>query len=172
MIPIDRFYRHSGVVSLLGFVLFANAAAGPQIAALHATATFSSKSPEKRWSVPVKSAAGHTLYILSLEPDFDTEHHVVTVELVLHHTGAKGDSPNLLDPTGKRHGLQPYHFAGADLAQGVQKSAFGEKRTISLKELGLVVEMIVSKAEVSPTTAGDYQVATLEVQITVRSTNS
>jgi hypothetical protein len=171
---IDRFCCVSAVVFLV-FVLFANAAARSQGVSLQTIATFSSKFPENRWSVPLKSTDGQTLYILSLEPDFDTRRHVITVELVLQHPGAKADSPNLLDPTGKRHGLQPYQFPSAGFVQGIDKSTFGRKRTVVLKKLGLIVEMTVLKAEVSPTTsgnAGGYQIDTLEVHITVHDSNS
>jgi hypothetical protein len=106
-----------------------------------------------------------------LEPDLDVGHHVVTLELVLRRPGAKPDAPNLFDPTGKRHGLQAYDFAADDLAPGVQKAAFGAKRTVSLKSLGLVVRMDVSKATVSPVSAGNYQLDALELQIEVDNSN-
>jgi len=167
----DRLCYTSAIVFAV-FALFANAAARPQGVLLRATATFSSKLPENHWAVPVKSTAGETLYMLSLEPDFDIWHHVVTVELVLRYPDANPDSPNLLDTTGKLHGLQPYDFAAADLAQGVGESAFGKERIVVLKELGLIVEMTVSRAEVRPTANGHYQIDTLEVQIAIRSTNS
>jgi hypothetical protein len=117
--------------------------------------------------VPVKASDGSTVYVLALEPDFDVEHHAVTLELVLRHSGDKTDAPNLLDPTGRRHGLQAYDFAANDLARGVQKSAFGEKRTVSLKSLGLVVRIVVSKASVSPISAGNYQLDALDLQVEV-----
>jgi hypothetical protein len=95
----------------------------------------------------------------------------VTLELVLRHPSDKTDAPNLLDPTGSRHGLQAYDFAADDLAQGVQKSAFGEKRTVSLKKSGLVVRIAVSKATVSPISAGNYQLDALDLQIEVDNSN-
>jgi hypothetical protein len=162
-----RFLRHALDVSSLVLSLLLSAAAMPQITPLRTTATFSALSPQNRWSVSIKSADGTTAYVLSLEPDFDVERHVVTLELVLRHPGDKPDAGNLLDPTGRRHGLQPYEFAADDLAQGVQKSAFGEKRTVRLKSLGLVVRMTLSKAMVSPISAGNYQLDSLDVQIEV-----
>ncbi|MGC2417910.1 MAG: hypothetical protein WA434_09195, partial [Candidatus Acidiferrales bacterium] len=126
-----------------------------------------SQPSEKRWSTPIKSADGGTAYILSLEPDFNVGHHLTVLELTLRDPGDKADSRNLLDPTGRRHGLQAYDFAASDLADGVQKSAFGEKRTVSLKSLGLVVRIAVLKASVSPISAGNYQLDTLDLQIEV-----
>ena len=84
---------------------------------------------------------------------------------------AKTDASNLLDPTGRRHGLQAYDFAADDLAQGVQKSAFGEKRTVSLKNLGLVLEIAVSRAAVSPVSGSRYQIDALELQIEANNLN-
>ena len=170
MMLISRLWRYLiSVVALTALSLLcnANATAKPQIARLRATATFSSQSPESRWSVPIKSTDGNTAYVLSLEPDFDAGHHVVTLELVLRKPGDNADAHNLLDPTARRHGLQAYDFAANDLAQGVQKSAFGEKRTVSLKSLGLVVRISVSKAAVSPISAGNYQLDALDLQIEV-----
>jgi hypothetical protein len=85
--------------------------------------------------------------------------------------GENADAPNLLDPTGTRHGLQAYDFAANDLAQGVQKSAFGEKRTVSLKSLGLIVRITVLKVAVSPISDGDYQLDALNLQIEVDNAN-
>ena len=136
---------------------------------MRTTATFSSKSPEKRWSVPIKLTNGSTAYVLSLEPDFDVEHHIVLVVLMLQRPGH--ESLNLLDPTGTVHGLQAYDFSADDLAQGVQKSAYGEKRMVSLKNLGLVVRMAISKATVSPVSRDKNQIDALELQIEVDNSN-
>jgi len=165
MIPIDRLSRYIFAVSFVALSLLSNAAAKPRIVPLQTSATFSAQSPENRWSVPIKWTDGSTAYVLSLEPDFDLGHHIVTLELVLRRPGGKTDAPNLLDPTGRRHGLQAYDFAADDLARGVQNSAFGEKRTVSLKTLGLVVRIAVSKATASPISAGNYQLDALDLQI-------
>lgn len=151
--------------------LFLSPTAKERIVPLHTSVAFSSEAPGNRWSVPIKSTDGSLAYILSLEPDFDVEQHVVTLELVLRHPRDKANAPNLLDPTGRRHGLQSYDFAASDLARGVQKSAFGEKRTVSLKNLGLLVRIDVLKAEVSPVSAGNFQLDALELQIEVDNSN-
>jgi hypothetical protein len=171
MIPIDRRCRYFVAASLATLSLYSSAVAKPRIVPLRTSATFSSLSPESRWSAPIKSTGGSTVYVLSLEPDFDAGHHPVTLELVLRHPGDKIDAPNLLDPTRKRHGLQAYDFAAEDLAQGVQKSAFGEKRTVTLKNLGLVVQIAVSKAVVSPISAGNHQIDALDLQVEVDNSN-
>jgi len=168
----NRLCRFIFAVSLLAALsLVSSAAAKPPIVPLRTSVTFSSQSTGNRWSVPIRSTDGGTVYILSLEPDFDVGHHIVTLELVLRHPSDKTDAPNLLDPTGSRHGLQAYDFAADDLAQGVQKSAFGEKRTVSLKKSGLVVRIAVSKATVSPISAGNYQLDALDLQIEVDNSN-
>jgi hypothetical protein len=53
----------------------------------------------------------------------------------------------------------------------MQKSALGRKRTVSLKNLGLVVRMAVSSAMVSPTSVGNWQMHALNVEIEVDNSN-
>ncbi len=141
--------------------------ASPEIAPLRTRAHFSVQSGTTHWSAPVKSPNETTVYLLELEPDFDVAHHVVDVELVLRGADKNGAASNLLDPTGHRHGLQAYDFAAADLAKGAQASAYGEKRTITLEKLGLVVSIVVAKAVVSPVSTSDYQLDELDLDITV-----
>jgi hypothetical protein len=167
MIRIDQLSRYAMAASLVTLGLLSDVSAQPRIVPVGTSATFSSRSPENRWSVPIKSTDGSTVYVLSLEPDFDVGHHVVTLELVLRRSADKTDAPNLLDPTGNRHGLQAYDFAANDLADGVQNSAFGEKRKMSLKNLRLVIQVVVSKALVSPVQAGNHQLDALALQIEV-----
>jgi hypothetical protein len=156
---------------LVAWSLFVNPMAKPRIVPIKTSAGFSSQTPENPWSIPIRSTDGSTAYLLSLEPDLDVGHHVVTLELVLRHPGDKTYASNLLDPTGRRHGLQSYDFAANDLARGVQNSAFGKKRTVFLKNLGLVVRIDVLKATVSPVAAGTYQVDSLNLQIEVDNAN-
>lgn len=171
MILNDRLWRCLIFAVPLSLLCNANAMAKSRIVPVRATATFSSQSPENQWSVPIKSTNGSTSYVLLLEPDLDAGHHIVTLELVLRRPGDNTDASNLLDPTGRRHGLQAYDFAADDLAQGVQKSAFGEKRTVPIKDLGLVVRITISKAVVSLISAGNYKLDELEFQIEVNNLN-
>jgi hypothetical protein len=167
----DRFRRHSITTCMLVLSLLPSAAARAEIIPLRTRAVFSAESPKNRWSAAIKSPDGKTAYVLSLEPDFDVGRHVITLELVLRRLGAEADAPNLFDPTGKRHGLQAYDFAADDLAQEIKNSAFGEKRIVSLRRLGLVVRIDVSKAAVSPVSPGNYQLDALEIQIEVDNLN-
>ena len=79
--------------------------------------------------------------------------------------------PDLLHPAGIWHGIQACDFVANDLAQGVQKSVFGDKRTISLKSLGLVVRIAVSQEVVSPISGGNYRIDSLGVQIEIDNSN-
>ena len=167
MIASGRLARHSITAFLVILSLPPLAMATPKITPLKTNATFSARFPESRWSAPIQASDGRVAYVLSLEPDFDVDHHVVTLELVLRRAGAQRDAPNLLDPTRKRHGLQAYDFAANDLVNGAQKSAYGENRTVLLKSLGLMVQIDVAKAVVSRASAGTYQVDALELQIRV-----
>src|SRR5271157_826148 len=137
MIRIDRLAQYVLVVPLTILSLLSNAAANPRIVSLRTNVAFSSESAVNRWSVLIKTTDGRTAYVLSFEPDFSVGHHLAALTLVLHRSGDKADAPNLLDPTGTWHGIQPCDFVANDLAQGVQKSAFGERRTVPLRGLGL-----------------------------------
>jgi hypothetical protein len=173
MIPIDRLWRFifaTLVASALS--LISNAVAKLLIIPLRTSVTFSAQSSESRWSVPIKSTDGRAVYVLSLEPDFDVRHNVVTLELVLRHPHDKSDTTNLLDPTGRRHGLQAYDFAANDLAQGVQKSAYGERRTVSLKNLGIVLRIVISKATVNTISPGNSKIDELDLQVEVDNSNT
>ena len=167
----NRFYYNILATFLAAIAAFASAPTEPPVIPLRTSATFSAQSLENRSSIPIKFPDGNTAYLLSLEPDFDRGHHVITVELTLRHAGDKADAANLLDPTGKRHGLQAYDFAADDLAEGAQKSAFGKERTVSLKNLGLVIRITILKAVVSPISGSHHQLDALELQIEVDNSN-
>ncbi len=124
--------------------------AQPRIAPTHTTATFSLEGADSPWSVPIKTANGRAAYVLSLEPQRDVGNRPVGVELILRRANSRSDGQNLLAPTGNWHGLQAYDFPGRDLAQGTQKTAFGEKRTIVVERLGLKVRIVLLSAKVSP----------------------
>lgn len=96
---------------------------------------------------------------------------MITVELTLRHAGDKDDAANLLDPTGKRHGLRAYDFAADDLAEGAQKSVFGKERTIPLTNVGLVIRITILNAVVSPISGTFHQLDTLELQIELDNSN-
>jgi hypothetical protein len=140
-----------------------------QIVPLHTTLTFSSQHPKGPNPVPVKSTDGKTVYFLSLRIEPDVKNNPVGIDLVLLHTRASSDDVNLLDPTGKWHGIQPYIFPASDFAQGAEKSIYGEKRIIRLKHLGLELQITVSNVAVTPnsTPYSEYQFDALTLQINV-----
>lgn len=161
------------LATLLATILpFANAAAQPRIVPLQTSAKFSTHVPKSRWTASIKSTDGSPAYVLSLEPDFDVAHHVVTLELVLRRAADQSNAPNLLDPTGGRHGLQAYDFAASDFARGVQKSEFGQNRTVRLQDLGLVMQITVSNVTVSPISNSGYQIEGLDLRIKVANSKS
>jgi hypothetical protein len=158
--------------ALVAFGLFANAEARREIVPLRASASFSSRAIVNLWKMPILGTDTAPVYVLSLEPDFDVRHRVTTVELVLRRAGDSTSAPNLLDPTGTRHGLQAYDFAAADLSNGIGKSAYGQKREVVLKRLGLVVSIVISKATVSSVSATDFQIDELNLQVEVDNVKS
>jgi hypothetical protein len=167
MIFVERFCIYISLILLVIMSLFSNADANLRIVPLHSSITFSAMSSKKNWFIPIKSIDGSTAYVLSLEPQYDVGHHIVTLELILHYPDDKTNAPNLLEPEGKWHGLQSYIFGAYDLAKGVKKSAFGKKRIIYLKRLGLKITTVISKDVVSQFSSGNYQLDTLELNIEV-----
>lgn len=162
---IQRLCRFRLSASLLVLSVLSSGSTTPRIIPVRTSATFTAQSPDKLWSVPIKRSDGHVGYVLSLEPDFDVGHHVLTVELVLRRAGSKADAPNLL--RGSLHGLQPYDFAGHDLAHGVENSACGETRKVLLKNLGLIMQIGITNARVSPISPNSYQLDDLDLQVEV-----
>jgi hypothetical protein len=61
---------------------------------------------------------------------------------------------NLLDPTGRLHGVQPWQFYAPDFARGPATSTYGGVRTIDRPNLGLSVrlEVVRSVVETAPAT--------------------
>jgi hypothetical protein len=168
MIPNIRLCRYIFGVSLVAILsLLSNAVGNPRIAPLRTNATFSPASADNHWSSPIKTTDGHPAYVLSLEPDFSIGDHLAVLTLVLRHFGDNADAPNLMNQPGIWHGIQPCDFVANDLAGGAQRSVFGEKRTILLKNSGLVVRIVVSRATVSQISAGNYQLDALDLQIEV-----
>jgi hypothetical protein len=171
MIQFNRLFRPIFVISLTTVCGPCNAAAGPPIIPVRTTLYFSLHSSEHRWSFPIKTTNGSTAYILSLEKDYSVGNHLAGVTLVLHRFADKPDAQNLLDPPGTWHGIQPCDFVANDLAHGIQKSVFGEKRTIPRKDLRLVVRISTSSATVSPASNGDYQLDAITLIIEIDNSN-
>jgi hypothetical protein len=148
-----------------------NLASGPNIEPLSTKVIFTSKTPDTDWSIPLKSSAGGTLYVLSLKPESDSYGHVLSLNLVLRHSDGKPDTHNLLEPKGNWHGLQEYMFAADDLAKGTRHSAFGAKRKLILPDLGLVLRAVISNAAVAPFTRGNFAIKRLDLEISVENLN-
>jgi hypothetical protein len=51
------------------------------------------------------------------------------------------NAPNLLAAIRNWHGMQDFMFPAGDFKDGVKSSLYGEKRTICVKKLGLVVRI-------------------------------
>jgi hypothetical protein len=171
MIPVDRFSRF--ILALLlaaALSLTSNAATNSRIIPLRTSVAFSAMSDQSHWSVPIKSTDGRTIYVLSLEPDnvFHAEPHKVEgLVLLLHRPYDKNDAPNLLAAIRNWHGVQNFMFPAWDFKQGVRSSIYGERRTIYVKRLGLVVRIHVTKVAVSAISANECLLDTLELQIDV-----
>jgi hypothetical protein len=166
-------YAVDNVLALFAVLLVAvlctvSYAATPRIIPLRTTATFSSKALASRWSAPVKSTDGRTLYVLSFVPPFFwVGGQIEGVDLALTGLHDDADAPNLLEPAGNWHGLQAYMFAADDLAKGAQNFTFGEKRTIASNKLGLIIRITVLNSKVTPISSGEIQLDSLDLKIEV-----
>jgi hypothetical protein len=129
--------------------------------------SLSSLSGINHWSAPVRSTDGQTVYVLTFEPDFGGGHRLEALTLTLHYPHEKVRAPNLRISQRDMACIQPCDFVANDLAHGPQKSVFGDKRTLFLKGLGLVVRINVSKAVVSAISTGNYQLCALALRIEV-----
>ena len=110
----------------------------------------------------LKSPSG-AVYRIFLTPELDVGKHVAVLDLVLQRLGREKDETNLMDPTGKLHGYQPYIFAASDFSQGTQKSVFGELRTIPLDRLKMECIVKVKGVSVSPTSGYEFDNLALEI---------
>ena len=104
----------------------------------------------------LKSSAGVT-YRLSLVPDLDVGNHVVVLELFLQKSAGTNGDANLLYPSGRWHGYQPFFFAASDFAHGAKKSSYGDTRVMNLPKLGITIRAKVVDVNVKPTPAGSPQ---------------
>jgi hypothetical protein len=163
----NYYWRYTLIILLVMLGSLTNADAKSRIVPFHSEVTFSTLSTKNNWSIPIKFKDGYAAYVLSLEPQFDVGHHIIVLELRLRNPKNKISTQNLLEPEGRWHGLQAYDFAAYDLAKGVKESAFGEKRTLFLKKLGLKITVIILDAVVSEFSTDNYQIDTLKLQIEV-----
>ena len=142
----------------------------PRIVPLEMRVVFSTaKLAQGPWSVPIKSADGHTVYILSVEPEFLNPESagMAELDLVLRRSHDKPDAENLLAPEGNWHGVQSFMFPSWDFKDGIKGSVYGEKRTISAERAGLTVEVTVLEAKVRRLSDGDYLFDELDLRIDV-----
>ena len=171
MIKFKSFLETS--LLLIALISGSYAAGSEKVGSSQGVLVYSLKSSSHPSSLLLKSPRGAT-YRLSLIPDFDIGKHVVVLELVLQRRGRKRDDSNLLDPTGKLHGYQPYSFAASDFARGAQNSIYGDLRVIDLHQLGMELRVKVTGVNVEPTPtnsskAPGYQFDDLTLQITTQS---
>jgi hypothetical protein len=165
-------YRHKWPSAL--FLLFAvisnssaQPAAIPGFVSVQTTVHFDAENSDRQWSIPIKATGGHTEYILSLQPQYWAGGRIEGVDLVLKRSDSAEGTPNLLEPTGEWHGLQAYKFPAAVLAQGIEKANFGPKRSIYVRQFGLVIQIEVVAANVSKFSAGNYKLDALDLRVNV-----
>ncbi|HEX3464807.1 MAG TPA: hypothetical protein VHS78_12240 [Candidatus Elarobacter sp.] len=142
------------VIALQSLALLLASSAGGAAAAETFSAVLSYPGPSHAGtSAPVYRRNGRR-YRFRLVPDPDIAQNVITVELVMQPADApQSSNANLLDATGRLHGMQRWTFAASDFAHGPSKSRYGAVRTVKLAKLGTVVTITVEHAGVAPTKA-------------------
>jgi hypothetical protein len=120
----------------------------------------------------MKSTDGRTVYVLSLEHGvfYAKDRDVEGLELILRHPYDKADAQNLLASIKNWHGAQPFLFDAEDLKDGARGSVYGERRTISIDILGLLVYIVVLETKVSRNAVSPppgYQLDSLDLKIEV-----
>jgi len=125
-----------------------------RIEPIRATLTYSNDAASDVRTMELRSASGSVLYHLSIQPDRDVENRTIVLNVVLQSVGNSGELPNLLDPTGKLFGYQPYTLAASDFASGIDRSAYGRRRRFSLPKIGICVNLDILSAQILPLTVG------------------
>jgi hypothetical protein len=98
-----------------------------------------------------------------LESDRDRYGQPAVVSLNL--VREKGDD-NLLYQGRNLHGLQPFDFSARDLANGIDRSAYGRSRRLTLPESVGVLSIIIEDAVVDKRTVAPF-IKVLDVTLSV-----
>ncbi len=120
-----------GILVLLPFIGIVRAEVFP----VHATLVYLASSPTTP-SLKVEAIDGKS-YELALKPGLDAKDNVVVVDLVLRRVGS---DQNLLEPTGRWHGLQAFNFGANDLANGPDRAIYGATRKFLIKREKYIIE--------------------------------
>lgn len=160
--------------SLLVVLVSASASGGATTdrATFTATLGYPPGSEASATSLEFRSPHGQA-YRFRLVPDRDVNGNDVVVELIMQRARGSSQTSNLLDSTGRLHGMQKWLFAARDLAHGAQRSAYGSARMIELPKLGITVEVKVARAGVKPAPAtrrmpAGYRFTGLILEVRVR----
>ena len=174
-------HLHMRIMNIIAqslLVVLVSASASGAATTSHATFTATLGYPPGS-RAPATSLAFHSphgyAYRFRLDPERDVEGNVIVVELVMQGASGSSHKSNLLDATGRRHGMQKWFFAASDLAHGAQRSVYGDARTIDLRKLGITVEAKVVGVRVKPTPAtrgmpAGYRFTDFTLEVRVRRT--
>jgi hypothetical protein len=95
----------------------------------------------------IDPASGIT-YEARLAADRDVEQRVVVIDLILTRQGSALDGHNLLEPTGRWHGAEPFSLIAAEMKGGAP-SRFGLSRQIPIQGSDGLLIMNIQKVEVT-----------------------
>jgi len=157
---------------LLAFAPFRSAVAADDSATRQGVLIYSLQSSPAENSITLKLLGGKP-YHLALSRELDAQNHVVVLDAVLEKGNKTHAERNLLNTSPKSHGYQPHLFAALDFANGIEKSAYGNLRVISLPELGISVELKVLEVKVTgistnPSSGAGYAFTNLTIEVRTR----
>ena len=159
-------------IGLFAFAAFLALSAGAQAQVTALVGTLDHIAASETWPIlAVRADNGSPAYVLSLKPARDVGGHVVHIDLVLQRPGAKPDAPNLLEPPGRWHGLQPYDFNAVEFVAGQEGRGYGVKRHIHITRRKLDVTFSVAKVKIRPVASTpqseDYEFEELAIDVAV-----
>jgi hypothetical protein len=158
---MERYLERALTAFAFGLVCFTGSLSAAQYKNI-STATLSFPAERGKMAV-LRCSMPQRSWKLMLEPDYDRQGRptVVSLSLVRREGG-----DNLLYQGRNLHGLQPFDFSARDLANGVNRSAYGQNRRLTLPDSSGVLSIAVDNAVIEGRAATPF-VKALDVTVTV-----
>jgi len=118
------------------------------------------------WTDQIREPSGRPLYDISLEPQFDVRHYLVSLWLVLKDV----DKPTEKNLLWCDMGLEPFMFVARLSTHGPTDSVYGRTRTIPSCAGNIIIKASIVDAEVSTIPdSDDFQWDVLHLSISAQS---
>jgi hypothetical protein len=163
----SKFRISSVIVLLIALLTCENRALAKECnAPTQVLLTYSAQSSPSTLPLLLCSPDGR-IYRVFLEPDFDVQHGVAVLNLVLQPVSSRSENTNLLVVNERWHGYQPFTFAAMDYANGAEHSVFGIQRRIAVRnsEMQLIADMREVKVGADGPDATKFLRLSLQIEI-------